>query len=220
MSSRADAWPAARGTTDVGLLPQGKKDQNMIAGLILAGGRSRRFGSEKAVALLGGESLFARAYRNLAAHCPVVAISAASGSQAEGLAKALGAPVLHDPAGAPDGPLAGVMAGLDWAKAIGLELLATLPCDVPLAPADFVARLGTAAAVVQTPQGVQPLCALWPVSAAEALRATLADGSHPPVRRMLQEIGATFVDFDDAAAFANVNTPQDLAEVERRLSGG
>lgn len=186
-----------------------------VAGLVLSGGRSSRFGGEKAAALLDGKPLLAWAAQRLEASCAHVAISARPGSEAEALA--LGLPVLHDRAGDPDGPLAGVRAGLGWAQGIGARALAVSPCDAPLLPAGLYPRLIAAAAkgaAVAVADGrPQSLCAVWPVGALPLVEAALAGGRHPPVWRLLDDIGAAHVPFDDAEAFANLNTREDLQRI-------
>lgn len=185
----------------------------MIAGLVLAGGRSTRFGSEKAIASLNGRTLMEWALDALRPHCGAVAVSARLTSGAAGLASRLGVPIVEDAAGAPDGPLAGIAAGLRWASARGAEHLATLPCDMPHAPADLIPRLAGArgeafAAFATTAEGPHPLCAVWSVDLLGALESELARG-HPAVRRFLGDIGAVAIPFEDAAAFANLNRPGD-----------
>lgn len=197
----------------------------MNAGLILAGGRSRRFGLDKAAAILGGQSLLERTYLRLTGPCGPTAVSARGDSVAAALASELGIEVLSDEAGLPNGPLAGVLAGLTWARAQGAKLMVTLPCDTPLAPPDMVAALIAAAgagkaAMARSPSGPQPLCAAWPTVLAGPLRACLEDGRHPAVHSFLIELGAQFVDFPDDADFLNINTQADLAAAQRRLDGG
>ena len=186
-----------------------------ILGIVIAGGRSDRFGGEKAAALLGGVPLLIRAARRLQAACPVVAVNARAGTDAEALARADGLEVLHDRPGDPDGPLAGVRAGLIWAKGRGAGGVAVSPCDAPLLPGDLFPRLlqaaGDGAAMAETAQGPQPLTSVWPVSVLPALEAVLRDGRHPSVWRVLDGFGAARVRFDDARAFANLNTRADLA---------
>lgn len=186
-----------------------------VAGLILAGGRSVRFGSEKAAALLHGRTLLQRALDRLPAGS-VRAVSARPGSRAEAIARAAGAAVLHDAPGDPAGPLAGIRAGLGWA---GAAWLAVAPCDAPFLPADLNDRLAAAlgdapAAFAETEEGPQPLCALWTPAALPALTAALSDGAHPSVWRFLDGIGAARVRFTDAAGFHNINTPADLAALQ------
>jgi molybdopterin-guanine dinucleotide biosynthesis protein A len=180
-----------------------------------------RFGGEKAAALLKGKPLALWAAERLLADCRWVAINARPGTRAEALATEAGYPVLHDREGDPLGPLAGVRAGLAWARTIGAASLAVSPCDVPLLPTGLYARLilkaGRGAAMAETRQGRQPLCAVWPVSALAAVEAAIAGGAHPPAWRVLDEIGAARVRVDPPEAFANLNTPGDLAAIAARL---
>jgi molybdopterin-guanine dinucleotide biosynthesis protein A len=195
-------------------------DQTAL-GLVLAGGRSVRFGGEKAAAEFRGKPLLLWAAERLAASCPAVAVNARPGTEAERLAGGL--VVLHDRPGDPDGPLAGVRAGLEWAAGQGASFLAVSPCDAPLLPEDIFPRLIAAArehgaAVAETPDGLQPQVAVWPVAALPLLETALSGGAHPPTWRMLREAGAEPVRFDDPGAFANVNTREDLAALATRLS--
>lgn len=191
-----------------------------IVGLVVAGGRSVRFGGEKAVAVLQGRPLLLWAARRLQGSCSRVAVNARPGTGAETLAREQGFPVLHDVAGDAAGPLAGVRVGLQWAQAQGAGALAVSPCDAPLLPQDLYPRLLAAAAagaaVAETPEGVEPLCAVWPVSALPAVTAALAQGAHPPTWRVLESLSAAHVRFDDAAAFANINTQAELAALALR----
>jgi len=191
--------------------------------MVVAGGRSTRFGGEKAAALLDGRPLLLWAVRRLQRSCARVAVNARPGTETEALARAEGLQVLHDAPGDPDGPLAGVKAGLGWALAQGARSLAVSPCDAPLLPDEVFVRLiqaaGPSAAMAATAEGRQPLCAVWPVDALGALTQTLEGGAHPPTWRMLASLGAVEVRFDPAEAFANVNTREDLEIAARRLAG-
>jgi molybdopterin-guanine dinucleotide biosynthesis protein A len=192
-----------------------------MVGVVIAAGRSSRFGSEKAIAELRGKPLFLWAAERLQRSCALVAINARSGSETERLARAREFPVLHDAAGDAQGALAGVRAGLAWADRLGARALAVSPCDAPLLPDDLFERLiraaGHGAAVADTADGRQPLCSVWPVAALPAVAAALAAGAHPPTWRVLDDLGAARVAFDAAAAFANINTRADLDEVAARL---
>lgn len=191
-------------------------------GVVIAGGRSTRFGGEKAVATFRGEPLLLRAARRLAAACDAVAVNARPGTQSAALAESLGYPVLHDAPGDPDGPLSGVKAGLQWAARQGAQWVAVSPCDVPLLPADLYQRLiaaaGEGAAMAVTSEGRQPLCAVWPVTALPKLSEALAGGAHPPTWRLLEEIGVVKVQFSPATAFANANTREELLRLEAAAS--
>jgi molybdopterin-guanine dinucleotide biosynthesis protein A len=192
-----------------------------VVGLVLAGGRSVRFGGEKAVALLEGRPLLAWAAERLRTVAASVAINVREGTEAEAVAKALELPTLYDAAGDAAGPLAGVKAGLIWAEAQGARMLAVSPCDAPLLPADLFVRLleradGHAAMAV-TSDGRQPLCALWPVAALATVREALVGGAHPPTWQVLERLDARKVLFEHPEDFANINTRDDLAAVEGRL---
>lgn len=195
-----------------------------VVGVVIAGGRSVRFGGEKAVAVLAGKPLLVWATQRLARSCVAVAVNARPDTGADALARAEGLIVLHDMPGDAAGPLAGVKVGLHWAQKLGASAIAVSPCDVPLLPESLFDRLikaaGTGAAMAETAEGHQPQCAVWPVSALPKLTAALANGAHPPTWLMLDSIGATRVRFPEAAAFANVNTRADLADVAGRLERG
>jgi len=192
--------------------------KNSVVGVVIAGGRSLRFGGEKAVAQFAGRPLLLWAVSRLAKICAQVAVNARPGTAAAALAQAEGLILLHDAPGDPDGPLAGVRAGLAWAQGLGARSLAVSPCDAPLLPVDLYARLaaaaGEGAAMAETSDGRQPLCAIWPVSALPSLTLALTGGAHPPTWRMLEHAGAVAVRFENTESFANVNTREDLARLE------
>jgi molybdopterin-guanine dinucleotide biosynthesis protein A len=186
----------------------------MIAGLVLAGGKSTRFGGEKAIAPFNDRTLLEWAIGALHRHCDTIAVGARPTSGAAGLATRMGLAVIEDAPGAPDGPLAGVAAGLRWAISQGADHLATLPCDMPHVPVDLVPTLVAArgqafAAFVTTADGPHPLCAVWSVDLLGALESELARG-HPAVQGFLSALGAIAVLFEDAAAFANLNRPAEV----------
>ena len=191
-----------------------------LAGVALAGGRSRRFGGEKAAARLRGRPLLVLAVEHLQAVCGSTAVSAAGDSEAAILASSLGMDVLADPPGAPRGPLAGICAALAWARSHGVNRLAVLPCDVPFAPADLFPRLdaalqaGDGAAAARTPDGLQSLCLVLRTELQPALAEMLARGEHPPVHEWLADVRAREVSFP-GEGFANINTREDLAAAEQ-----
>lgn len=191
-----------------------------VVGLVLAGGRSVRFRGEKAVALLDGKPLLAWAAERLRSVCATVGANVRPGTEAEAVAKALGLPVLHDEAGDATGPLAGVKVGLIWAEEQGARMLAVSPCDAPSLPDDLYVRLlqfaADGAALAETSDGRQPLCAVWPVSALRAVREALTGGAHPPTWQLLERLGARKVSFARPEQFANINTRDDLAALESR----
>ena len=193
-----------------------------VVGVVIAGGRSTRFGGEKAVAQFAGKPLLVWAADRLRTSCEQVAVNARPGTEAEALARAQGLAVLYDAAGDPAGPLSGVRAALQWARDIGAAQLAVSPCDVPLLPEDVFVRLlheaHGGAALAETKDGLQPLCSVWPTTALELLSAALAGGKHPAIWRQLEALGAHRVRFDPPSAFTNVNTREDLAAIAARVT--
>ncbi len=201
--------------------PVGGHAGGRVVGVVIAGGRSLRFGGEKAVALLSGVPLLMWAVRRLQRTCAAVAVNARRQTQTEALALAEGLPVLHDQEGDALGPLAGVKVGLQWAHRLGSHALAVSPCDAPRLPEDLFPRLieaaGDGAAMAETADGNQPLCAVWPVSALPEVTEALAAGRHPPTWRLLEQLGARRVRFSAPELFANINTVADLAAVSLEL---
>jgi molybdenum cofactor guanylyltransferase len=200
------------------------RESGQTLGVVIAGGRSVRFGGEKAVALLAGKPLLLWAAERLSRTCVTVAINARPGTEAAVLAHAHGLPVLHDAPGDAAGPLSGVKAGLLWATQHGARGIAVSPCDAPLLPSDLFARLiaaaGEGAAMAETSEGHQPLCAVWPLDALAPLTEVLANGAHPATWATLDSLGATRVRFPDVASFVNINTRADLDALTQRLDRG
>ena len=192
----------------------------MIVGVVLNGGRATRMGGgDKGLRRLAGQPLIAHAIGRLA---PQVAALAVNGG--DGLA-GLGLPVLADSVPGQPGPLAGVLAGMDWAATLGADRLVTVAADTPFLPADLVARLaeagGLAMAASGDPLQVHPVCALWPVPLHDDLRAHLGAGLRR-VQAWAAGHGAAVVAFPPDAAgvdpFFNINTPEDLARAEALLA--
>jgi molybdopterin-guanine dinucleotide biosynthesis protein A len=179
-----------------------------LTGILLVGGASTRFGSAKALARLGGDTLAARAWRVLGDVCQE---RIAVGKVADGLE--LPFPLLDDDADV-RAPLAGLVAGL---RAARHELCVVLPVDCPLVDAnllrELVARCHGDAAVPQT----GPLPGAYRRSALAVLERRLAAGELA-LRGAAAELDATVVELDPGA-LANVNTPADLGAVARRLAG-
>jgi molybdopterin-guanine dinucleotide biosynthesis protein A len=188
------------------------------AAAILAGGESRRFGADKALADFNGAPLIAR----------VAAVLAADRLAVVGHPRAailLDAADLRDPPDAVAGPLAGVLAALDWGSAIGADWVLTAPCDTPLLPGDLYERLveagertGAQAAHACVGDHVHALCAVWRPALTGRLRDAFARREHPPVRALAPD--AVLVGFSDSAGFANINTMEDLKRARERPGDG
>ena len=181
------------------------------AALILAGGEGRRMGGcDKPLLHLGDQTMLTRILATLTPDHAALALSA-NGDPARFMTSV---PVLPD-AMPGQGPLGGVLAGLEWASGLGLEALLTVPGDTPLIPPGLARALAPAPAVARSDSQRHHLVALWPVSAAPALRAWLGQPGSRSVRQFAATLGMRAVTFA-GDPFANVNTPEDLAALERR----
>ncbi len=196
-------------------------------GVILAGGRATRMGGgDKGLLDLGGQTLLARVQDRLA---PQVAGLALNANGDPDRFAAYNLPVLADSLADHPGPLAGVLAGLDWAAGQGAQTIVTAAADTPFFPTDLVARLMATAQGMQNPLVLaatsdghrHPTFGLWPVALREDLRAALIGGLRKVVLWTDTHQGRqTVFDAQDAAntdPFFNVNTPEDLAAAAQRI---
>ena len=182
-----------------------------IFGIILAGGQSRRMGTDKALTSLAGHSLLSHVLARFEPQVETLALSA-NGDPAR--FAWLGLPVLPDDTS--HGPLSGILAALTWAAPLGATAVVSVPVDGPFLPPDLVPRLCLAAepggaALAASPNGWHPTYGLWPVTLAAALAAFLASGAKARIRDFATIHGAGIARFPDDLAFANANTPDDLA---------
>ena len=188
-----------------------------IFGTILAGGQGRRMGgADKALIPLAGRPLIAHVIDRLEPQVERLALSA-NGDPAR--LSRFGLPVLPDQATS-QGPLSGLLAALDWAAPFGATHLVTAPTDAPFLPPDLTPRLLLAGDLVlaRSAGNDHPTFGLWPVPLRVDLRAFLASGAKTSVRAFADAHHAARADFPDDGAFTNLNTPQDLATAEARLS--
>lgn len=190
-----------------------------IFGTVLCGGAGRRMGgADKALLRLAGQPLVTHAQDRLEPQVERLALSANGDPARLGFT---GLPVLADPLGA--GPLAGVLAALDWAAPLGADAVVSVPVDTPFLPGDLVPRLWLAGdgglAVARCGDRLHPTCALWPVALREALRSALAAGAFK-VMAFAATHAAAEAPFPggDPDPFLNLNTPEDLARAEAALA--
>lgn len=198
-------------------------------GVILAGGRASRMGGgDKALLRLGDATLLDHVIRRFAPQVAALALSA-NGDPARFDRFRL--PVLPDVTPDFPGPLAGVLAGLDWAAGQGggqgAEAIVTVAADTPFLPEDLVPRLllaaeeaGTPIALAATGSGRHPTFGLWPVALRDDLRLALAGGTRK-VTDWADRHGAATAHFPDLPfdPFFNVNTPDDLARAREMAQG-
>jgi molybdopterin-guanine dinucleotide biosynthesis protein A len=131
-----------------------------------------------------------------------------------------GLPVLDDGPFAGQGPLAGILAGLDWAAAIGAGSLLTVPGDTPFLPRCLAASLSPPPACAASGGRVHHLVAHWPAHVRTALRDHLSRSGARHVSRFAATIGMRAVDFPVSAwdSFHNINTPADLESARSRVA--
>ena len=199
---------------------------NQPYGVILAGGLATRMGGgDKGELRLGGQTLLSRVIDRLAPQTAEVALNA-NGDPAR--FAGYGLPVIADSIAGFAGPLAGVLAGLDWAAAQGADTIVTAAADTPFLPCDLVPRLLLASegmthplVLAATPDprrgsARHPTFGLWPVALRHDLRAALKDGLRKVVLWTDRHGGREAV-FAEEEAFFNVNTPEDLRTAEAML---
>ncbi|MGA1180346.1 MAG: molybdenum cofactor guanylyltransferase MobA [Marivivens sp.] len=197
---------------------------NRPPAIILAGGRSTRMGGgDKGLREVGGERLIDRVIARIAPQCGPIALNA-NGDPTRFADLSL--PVLPDSLPDHPGPLAGVLAGMDWAASIGADAVVSVAADTPFFPRDLVERLQAAAgpsglALAASPDETgklwhHPTFGLWPVALRDDLREALKGGLRKVVL-WTDPHGAGTASFASSPfdPFFNINTPDDIAEAEK-----
>lgn len=188
--------------------------------LVLAGGLARRMGGgDKARIRIGDTTILQRVLACVAPQCRGVIINA-NGDPARFADTGLA--VVAD--SVPDfaGPLAGILAGLDWAAAHAPEAkwLLSVPGDCPFLPHDLITRLhgardavGTPLACARSGEWRHPVVGLWPTSLRENLRRAIVDEGLHKIELWTARHGVAIAEWPDTPVdpFFNVNTPDDVA---------
>ncbi len=197
-------------------------------GVILAGGLARRMGGgDKPLKMLGGRPLLDHVIARLSPQVAMLLLNA-NGDTARfapwGLA------VVPDGVADYPGPLAGVLAALDWVAQHrpAIPWVVSIPGDCPFIPADLVARLHRAREAAAVPLAcarsdgqAHPPVALWGVSLRDELRAALLTGERK-IDRWTARHGCAHADWPAAPydPFFNANTPDDLSAAESMMQSG
>lgn len=202
-----------------------------VAGVILAGGMSRRMGGgDKTRLNIAGKPLIAHALERLQAQTCRIAIN--SNGDPESFAR-YSLPVIKDSIEERAGPLAGVLAGMEWASAQGCKAVVSVAGDTPFFPQNLMRRLVEAARLSEHPIMIaasrnsedepvrHPTFGLWPVGLREDLKRALSDG----VRKVVawaDKHGIESVEFERGRIdpFFNINTREDLEFARKMLAQG
>ena len=193
-------------------------------GLVLAGGLARRMGGgDKGLIRIGGETILDRALARFGPQCAGIVINA-NGDPAR-FAR-FGLPVIADDVAGFAGPLAGILAGLDWlaANAPAIAWLASVPGDCPFLPGDLVRRLHAARAAAGVPLACaksgewrHPVVGLWDVRLRADLRHAVAAEGLRKIEVWTARHGVALAEWpaEPVDPFFNVNTPEDAAQAQR-----
>ena len=204
-----------------------------VAGVILAGGLSRRMGGgDKSLRLLGGKPVLAHVVERAR---PQVGALVLNANGDPGRFADFGLPVAPDVVEGFAGPLAGVLTGLAWAEAEAPDCrwLASFACDAPFLPEDLVARLlaaveaeGAELACAASRGRAHPVFGLWPIRLRAELEAAMRDEEIRKVDVWTARYRLATVDFPEIETpqgaldpFFNANRPDDLEEAARHLGG-
>ena len=195
-------------------------------GLVLAGGLARRMGGgDKTLLEIGGKTILARTLGRFAPQCERVALNANGDPTRFAFT---GLPVVADDVEGFAGPLAGILAGLDWAarETPAAQWVASVPGDCPFLPDDLVARLHAAREQAASPLACarsgdwrHPVAALWRIDLRNDLRHALTQEGLRKIEVWTARHGVAIAEWPDKPVdpFFNVNTPQDLAEANRMV---
>jgi molybdopterin-guanine dinucleotide biosynthesis protein A len=195
----------------------------MTACVILAGGRSSRMGGEdKCLVPLAGKPLLAHVLTRVAPQTSAILIN--SNSNAAKI-RGFGVPVAPDLVEGFQGPLAGLLTGMIWAREEhGAKHVLSVPCDTPCLPVDLACglekamrRSGAEIAIARDAERSHPVIGLWPVSLADRLAADLKAGARA-VHRWLAQFHVCEARFA-ARHFHNINTYDELRDVGSRTMG-
>jgi molybdopterin-guanine dinucleotide biosynthesis protein A len=193
-------------------------------GVVLAGGLARRMGGgDKARLRIGGRTILERVLARLKPQCAALILNA-NGDPARFADTGLA--VIPDSVPGFAGPLAGILAGLDWAarEAPDVADIVTVPGDCPFLPEDLVARLSAARsreaaplACARSGEWRHPVVGLWPVVLHGDLRHALVAEGLRKIEAWTARHGVAVADWPAVPVdpFFNINTPDDAAEAER-----
>jgi molybdopterin-guanine dinucleotide biosynthesis protein A len=192
-------------------------------GLVLAGGLARRMGGgDKALIEIGGRTILDRVLETITPQCDGVILNA-NGDPSR--FAQFGLPIVADDIPDFAGPLAGILAGLDWAATHRPDItwVASVPGDCPFLPSDLVDSLhtarsasGTQLACAKSGDWRHPVAGIWPVGLRADLRRALVDEDLHKIEVWTARHGIAIAEWPDQPVdpFFNVNTPEDRARAD------
>ena len=203
--------------------------KNAVAGVVLAGGLARRMGGgDKTLKDVGGRPILAMVIARITPQVAGLAINANGDPKRFA---AFGLPVIADTIAGFAGPLAGVLAGMHWAKTNHPDrrYLASVAGDTPFFPADLVARLAEGCgdtddtiALAASADGIHPVFGLWPLALVDDLEDFLTKGDDRKILAFTDRYVRLNVPFDHIELadgepldpFFNINAPEDVERAE------
>jgi len=203
------------------------KESGPIVGILLAGGQARRFGGgDKCLKILNGQSLLHRVIERAVPQVNTLILNAPGDGQRFG---GIDLDLIEDCIEGGLGPLAGILTGMEWAKAYApnAQWLASFATDAPFLPLDMVARLQDEAgqhhakiAVARSNGRSHPVFALWRIDLALDLRISMVEQGMRKVMTWVESQDHVVVDFpvDPVDPFFNINTEHNLREAEDLLN--
>ena len=185
--------------------------------VILSGGLSSRFGSNKALAILDGERLVDQLIKRLSLQTSAPIVINAPDENTYGLPDN---DFIADEVGDRLGPLAGIHAALTWAEQHGYQSVCTTPVDTPFVPQNFVSMMTSVRGpVIASFAGkYHPIHGAWPVSLKQSLETGISSGMRA-VMSWVDTLNASifdFAEFYESDPFININRPTDIAVIEEQ----
>ena len=197
-----------------------------ITGVLLAGGLATRMGGgDKCLLKLGGKSLLSYALDRASKQVGQLILNANGDSSRF---EEFNLPVVPDVIEGAQGPLAGVLTGMEWAlqNISECEWIVTFPTDAPFFPADFVDRMlrsinkgGADMVCAQSNERSHPVFALWPTRLASDLRRAILEENIRKIDKWTSKYKIIYVDWssDPLDPFFNINCPKDIEQAEKYL---
>ncbi len=206
-------------------MPSDRRPERIV-GVIVAGGRATRMGGgDKALRVLAGRPIVSHVIERVRPQVHTLILNASGDPHR---LAGFGLPVIPDTIAGHAGPLAGILAGLEWAavNAPDCRWVASFPCDAPFLPVDMVARFaevvraeGTTLAGTASAGRTHPVVGLWPVALAPELREAMVAEGMRKIDVWTARYPLATVEFPTSPVdpFFNANRAEDLAEAERLL---